>query len=580
MIACWPHWLRPGWLLLAPLLGWLVWRLWHRQKRIGRWQMILPSAFHSVLLSGGNGRESKLPWIALALGWLLALLALLGPSWQRVEQTSQRPVDPLVVLLELTPEMLAADSPPSRLEQARRKLLDLLQLRSDSQTAIIVYAGSAHTLVPLSDDLGTSQNLLDAIRPSIMPEAGQRADLAVSKALALLKQGDLGLGRVLWIGSSLSESERQGIREAMTGHAPQLLMLGVGTAEGAPVTQEKGGFLKDAQGAIMVPRLDSASLKDFADGLGGHYTTLRLDDQDLRELGLLDGPKDMRGEGQTLQLDSWADQGYWLLLPLLLLAACAGRRGWLLCLPLLMLMPPPSQAADLQNDFLQNLWRRPDQQGQRLLQRHRPAEAAQRFEDTQWQGVALYEAGDYAAAAQRFAQGNSAADHYNRGNALAKGGELDAAIEAYEQALDRQPDFPAAAANKALVEAMKQRNEQAAAEDASEGKNETAENADSPNPDSSGQTSSSQSAPAQNDEDDNANGSQALSAASGSNDALDASPEADEPTRAPTRPADTHLSGEQRQALEQWLRQIPDEPGELLRRKFWYEQQQHQDKTR
>jgi Ca-activated chloride channel family protein len=58
------------------------------------------------------------------------------------------------------------------------------------------------------------------------------------------------------------------------------------------------------------------------------------------------------------------------------------------------------------------------------------------------------------------------------------------------------------------------------------------------------------------------------------------SPDDEQPTRAPSRPADSHIDGEQRQALEQWLRQIPDEPGELLRRKFWYEQQQHQEKAR
>ena len=581
LLAAWPHWLRLWWLLPAPLLGWLVWRLWNRQKRVGRWQMILPSAFHSVLLSGGSGRESKLPWIALAFGWLLALLALFGPSWQRVEQTSQRPVDPLVVLLELTPEMLAADSPPSRLEQARRKLLDLLQARSDSQTAIVVYAGSAHTLVPLSDDLGTSKNLLDAIRPSIMPESGQRADLGVIKALDLLKQGDLGVGRVLWIGSSLTEAERQGIRQAMGGRAPQLLMLGVGTAQGAPVTQEKGGFLKDAQGGILVPRLDSVSLKDFADERGGQYTPLRLDDGDLRELGLLDGPKELRSQGQTVHLDSWSDQGYWLLLPLLLLAACAGRRGWLFCLPLLLMAAPqPSYAFDGKTDFFQSLWRRPDQQGQHLLERHRPAEAAQRFEDIQWQGIALYEAGDYAGAAQRFAQGNTAADHYNRGNALAKSGELDAAIDAYEQALERQPEFPAATANRALVEDMKQKKEQAAAEDASEGKSDSDENADKPEADNAEQQTSNQQAPSQSDEDDNANSSQAMSAANSASNAADAAPDENEPTRAPSRPEDSHINSEQRQALEQWLRQIPDEPGELLRRKFWYEQQQHQEKAR
>jgi Ca-activated chloride channel family protein len=573
ILTLWPHWLRLWWLLLLPLLGWLLWRLWNRKKRVGRWQMILPRAFHSVLLSGGSGHESKLPWIALGFGWLLALLALLGPSWQRVEQSSQKPVDPLVVLLELTPEMLAADSPPSRLEQARRKLLDLLQVRRDSQTAIIVYAGSAHTLVPLSDDLTTSKNLLDAVRPSIMPESGQRADLAVLKALDLLKQGDLGQGRLLWIGSSLTDAERRGIRSAMPGHAPQLLMLGVGTAEGAPVTQEKGGFLKDAQGGILVPRLDGVSLTEFADELGGHYSQLRLDDDDLRELGLLDGPKELRSHGQTVQLDSWADQGYWLLLPLLLLAACAGRRGWVLCMPLLMLMPQHSYAFEFTDLFL-----RPDQQGQHLLEQQHPAEAARHFEDVQWQGIALYEAGDFAGAAQRFAQGNTATDHYNRGNALARSGELEAAIDAYEQALDRQPEFSAAAANKALVEQLLEQNKQAAAQDASEGKTEGDENAGNPSAGSSDQPQSNQQASDQHaEENDSGPGTQEMSGGAGTSDSM---PDDDEPTRAPSRPADSQISGEQRQALEQWLRQIPDEPGELLRRKFWYEQQQHQEKAR
>ncbi|MBH3422781.1 vWA domain-containing protein [Pseudomonas gessardii] len=578
MIALWPHWLRPWWLLLLPVLGWLLWQLWHRQKRAGRWQMLLPPAFHAALLSGGNGRESKSPWLLLGLAWLLALLALLGPGWQRVEQISQKPADPLVVLLELTPEMLATDSPPNRLEQARRKLVDLLQARSDAQTAIVVYAGSAHTLVPLSDDLATSRNLLEALRPSIMPEAGHRADLAVEKALGLLKHGGLGQGRLLLIGSSLSKQERQGIRLLLQGQAPSLSILGIGSREGTPVTQESGEFLKDEQGAILIPRLDSPTLKAFASEMGGRYRQVRLDDKDLRSLGLLDGPQTLRDDGQRLQLDTWADQGYWLLLPLLLLAACAGRRGWLFCLPLLLLAAPqPSYAFSFDD-----LWLRPDQQGQYLLKHKRPAEAAEHFENPQWQGVALYEAGNYAEAARRFAQGSDAYAHYNRGNALARAGELEAAIDAYEQALEAQPDLQPALKNKALVESLLL--EEPEPEPPAPAKNEDDESTQPGQTAQPGDNSQQANGGEQSPQGAGQAGTGETQAgtppAAGNNEVPGSELGDEQTTTPPLRPTDANLDEEHRQALEQWLRQIPDNPGELLRRKFWYEQQQHQDKTR
>ncbi|WP_395607121.1 tetratricopeptide repeat protein [Pseudomonas sp. B22129] len=579
MSDLWPYLFRPGWLLLLPLLGWLLWHLWHRQKRAGRWQMILPPAFHAVLLSGGNGRESKSPWVVLGIAWLLAVLALLGPSWQRVEQSSQKPSDPVVVLLELTPEMLATDSPPNRLEQARRKLYDLLQARDNAPTAIVVYAGSAHTLVPLSDDLATSRNLLEALRPSIMPEPGHRADLAVEKAMGLLKQGGLGQGRLLLVGSSLSKQERQGIRLQLQGaQAPTLSILGIGSREGTPVTQESGEFLKDEQGAILVPRLDSPTLKAFASEMGGRYRAARLDDKDLRQLNLLDGPQNLRNDGQLLHLDTWADQGYWLLLPLLLLAACAGRRGWLFCLPLLLLgAPQPSYAFELQD-----LWLRPDQQGQYLLKHKRPAEAAEHFEDPQWQGVALYEAGNYAEAIKRFAQGNDAYAHYNRGNALARSGELEAAVDAYEQALEAQPDLQPALKNKALVEKILQ--EKAAPEPAKPVKNEddeTTQPGQTAQPGASGQNSTGGEQSEQGQGEAGKGDTQTNATPQPGGNEVPGSELGDEQTTTPPlRPADANIDGEHRQALEQWLREIPDNPGELLRRKFWYEQQQHQDKTR
>ena len=571
MMDIWPHLLRPLWLLILPLPLWLLWRLWNRQRQAGSWQRLLPEAFHGTLLTDDRKRSSRLPWLVLGSAWLLSCLALLGPSWQRLEQPSVKPTDPLVVLLEMTPAMLAGDLQPTRLQHARREILDLLLLRQDVQTAVVVFAGSAHTLVPLSDDMATTENLLEAVRPELMPEPGHRADLAVSRGLALLEQGAQGRGRLLLIGSTLDAYEQAEIASLLDGQGARLSILGMGTEHGAPIAQENGGFLKDPQGAILIPRLDARGLQRFASETGARYAHGRLDDADLRALGLHQPGESRYQTDELTRLTAWLDQGYWLLLPLLLLAACAARRGWLFCLALLWLGAPPAQAVDF-ND----LWLRPDQQGQRLLEAQRPAEAAERFENPRWQGFARYQAGDYAGAAEQFAKGDSAADHYNRGNALARSEKLEEAIEAYDQALELQPGLEAARQNRAIAEALL-RERQAAGNDSEASDAESPSQSEQDNAASAPPSSRSEAAhppqpdqqnePAERSED---NGSPAPMS----------EPQPEEAPATPSSQEPPAVITEQQQATEQWLRQIPDDPGELLRRKFLLEQRQRQETSR
>ncbi len=545
----WPEILRPYWLLLTPLLGWLLWRLWHRQRRIGRWQRLLPPAFQPLLLTRARLRSSRLPWILLGLAWLLALLALLGPSWQRLAQPDLKQAGPLVVMLEVTPAMLATDARPNRLEQAKRKLLDLLAQRRDAQTAVIVYAGSAHTLVPLSDDLATVRNLLDAVKPSIMPEPGQRPDRAVAAALELLQRSGLGKGQLLLIASSAGQADLDALLRQLQKQRMPLAVLGIGTAEGAPVPDANGNLLKDASGAILMPRLDNAGLSRLARESGGRYLRARTDDSDLGALGLLAGGRAAHQQGDAVQLAAWKDQGYWLLLPLLLLAALAGRRGWLLALvPLLWLPSPSSMALEWQD-----LWLREDQQGMRLLQAQRPAEAAARFRDAQWRGYAAYQAGDYPLAAALFAESDSAAAHYNRGNALARSDRLQAALEAYDQALARDPQLQRARHNRALVEQLlkereaAERRRQTQAGDRSE-QGQSADHAGDETPAEPADAERERRAAQQGDQ------------------------PGDTGNERPPQPAAVSpISLEQNQELDLWLRRIPDDPAELLRQKFLIE---------
>jgi Ca-activated chloride channel family protein len=569
MIELWPHWARPGWLAAWPVLAWLCWALWLRRRRSGRWQALLPRPFHRTLLRGSqHTRAERGPRVLLGLAALLAGLALAGPGWEKEQPLTQRPNDPLVILLELTPDMLARDASPDRLGQARRKILDLLQHRADAQTAIVVYAGSAHTLVPLSDDLATSSNLLQALKPSLMPEPGQRADLAVGQALDLLAQAGQGAGRLLLITSSVTDLEHQGIDRWLGRQAPALLVLGMGTPEGAPVTLEDGELLKDANGGIVLPRLDAHRLAALASQHHGRYETARLDNHDLRALGLFEASRAPLAADETPghPLDRWADQGYWLLLPLLLSAALAGRRGWLLCLPVLLTLgglPTPAQAGGLAD-----LWWRPDQQGRQLLDSGQPAAAARHFHDTRWQGVALYRAGQYDEAAKRFAQADGAVDHYNRGNALAMAGHLEAAVQAYEQALERQPSLKVAADNQALVKGLLDaRSAQSASPQASPASAPATPPPVNPQPGPGGDAPPGASAEAQP--------ATAQPRREGTH-----APGTGEGSPGPSAAVNTgndYPEDEARESLEQWLRQIPDDPSELLRRKFWYEQQQRQE---
>ena len=584
----WPHWLRPFWLLALPLLGWLLWQLWHREKRSGRWQLLLPALMQQALLSTGRGQRYRGAWLLLGVAWLLAVLVLLGPSWQRVEHSRIKRADPLVVVLDLTPAMLAADLPPSRLEQSRRKLQDLLKAREEAQTALVVYAGSAHTVVPLSDDLMTSRNLLQALQPSIMPESGQRADLGIARAVELLQQAGAASGRILLLTSQLSGEEQDGISAALRGEPVRLDILGVGTAAGAPIALEGGGFLKDAAGAIVIPRLQNSSLARMATDQGGRYASLSLDDTDLQRLQLLGSPDSLREEGDPAILALWSDQGYWLLLPLLLLAACAGRRGWLFLVLLCPLWQPQARALEWAD-----LWQRADQQGAQLLEQGKAGEAAKRFNDPQWQGMAHYAAGDYAAAAERFAQFDTASAHYNRGNALAKGGELAAALDAYDIALEKQPDLEAARHNRALVEQLlhQQQQQQQSKQEPSSGDQQDrgtqqappspAQDTDTQQGESSTAKPAENPAPSTRQRPDQAQPPSTAKpqepANTGQGDAGQRDTATAEKPEQPASSASEGLSSEQQQALEQWLRQIPDDPAELLKRKFWIEQQQRQE---
>ena len=107
-----------------------------------------------------------------SLAMLLGTLAVAGPTWDRELSPFAEDTAPLVIVLDVSQSMNAVDVQPTRLERAKQKVRDLLELRPGARTALVAYSGSAHTVLPLSDDATMFEAFLDGLDTDVMPRPG------------------------------------------------------------------------------------------------------------------------------------------------------------------------------------------------------------------------------------------------------------------------------------------------------------------------------------------------------------------------------------------------------------------------
>lgn len=628
------HFLRPWWLLALPVLALLLWAWRKRQQGGGDWRDVCDPELLPHLLIGTASRPAQRPlWLA-GLAGSLAALALAGPAWEKLPAPVFRNLSALVIVLDLSPAMNAADLKPSRLERARFKIEDLLRARKDGQTALVAYAGDAFTVTPLTDDTATIAAQLAALSPELMPVQGQRADLGLMAAERLLKQAGLKDGDILLISGGEGAKAAEKFAAKLHAQGYRVSALGVGTPDGAPVPLPEGGFLKDEQGNILLPKLDASALAALASAGGGISRALRPDAEDLNALtSFFDRPAETQEATGMAEAAQWREDGIYLLPLLLPLAALGFRRGWLGAGLLLMaLAPAPEPAMAFE---WQDLWLTPDQRAQRELEAGQADAAAQRFQNPEWKAAAEYRAGQFPEAAQALQSLDTAASQYNRGNALANQGQYPEAIQAYDRALQLDPGNEDAAYNKKLVEEALKKQQEEKKQDQKDQKDQKDQDGDQqqkqqpsqknqdgqkdpqdqkpqdgqkdpqqpkdqqgeqqgqqdqeqqdqdgsdqqPPQDQQGQQKPPQQ-PGQ-DQQDQQDGKQAQKPQPEKNqEAAKEDQPADgkepKPHDTPGQEVQAETKSETRQAEEQWLRRIPDDPGGLLKRKFYYQYRQRQ----
>jgi len=557
----------------------LLWLLLKSTPHANPWKKIVDAHLLPLLITNDGGQSSRLPLILLAIAWLLGVLALADPTWEKQPQPLFQAQKARVIVLDLSRSMYTTDIKPSRLVRARFKLLDILSQTAETQTGLVVFAGDAFVVSPLTRDAKTINNLVTALEPSIMPIQGSRVDLGLERAVELLTQAGVTKGEILLIADGYDgESSIKVARElASKGHT--LSVLGIGTAAGGLLLGGRGEVLRTRAGDNINITFDSQAMQQLALAGGGRYTTLSSSDEDINHL--LSGntnPLNSETEATDQESETWRSEGPYLVLLLLPLAALAFRRGWLLSLVLIVgIALPPEPAMAFGWD---DLWQRRDQQTNNAIQQGDFQHATELADNPAQRGTAAYRQDDYETALEAFSAQRGANGKYNQGNALANLGRYQEALDAYDEALKLEPDMEDAKLNRAEVERLMQQQEeqkQDQEEKEKSDKQDKQEDQEDKEGDKSDSDSEEEQQGDQDPSDEQKEGKPEEQESEGSTPseeekAQQESAEAEESDEKSEDKAEAEsLSQEEQQAIEQWLRRIPDDPAGLLRRKFKYQ---------
>lgn len=445
--------LSPTWLILLPLVWWLVHRFTRYFRRQSMWARVCDTRLLPLLSSAGSKQTSGYGLaIILNIALSTGILALAGPSWQKQDYPLLESAAARVMVLDLSQSMLVEDVKPSRLEKALEITRRIINSDFDGETALVVFAGAAFTVSPLTRDSSTLLEFINALSPKAMPLDGNRLDLAIDKATQLLAASITKTGQIFVItdGSSHFEQTVEIVSEA-NHSGNQISVLVIGSSQGGPMKNADGGLKRNSAGQFILSKPNFEQLDSISRAGRGHFMKIAEFNPGIDSILLEVGTaSDLRIQDRDADSIREPENGgfwlVWLILPLTLLLF-RKNSVWLLLIAIVM----PSDR-ELYAMELNELWLNSEQRAFDAYHKGDYGAARDLSEDVFLTGSALFKSQDYARAIEYFSQENSARSLYNRGNALAFQGKLEQALNAYQQALKLEPEFEDARHNQNLIE--------------------------------------------------------------------------------------------------------------------------------
>ncbi len=398
--------IRPyfGWLLLVVLP--VCFLNFKRLNQSSPWQKVCDSTLLKYLLVPEKKQKSTFENWLLKIALILSVLALMGPSFHQTEHNILQTQNPLMVVLDMSSSITKTDIKPSRLKRAKIEIADILKKSDVHPSGLIVYSSEPFVVSPLSEDENIIINLLKAIDISIMPSDGQRFDRAVDLALTRLKQSGYLKGKILVVTDSLGEQKEN--------------------AKQSILDVQKAGY---ELSVLNVSPFENKELKKLVLKSKGSYANI----EDLVNSDFIKGfSKQNFSDLKATQnkMNVLRDDGYWLIFLIALCLLYFFKKGIVFVLIFVVF------SIDAQAGF----WLNDQYKASKFFNNQEYEKAAGLFKNEAWKASALYKSGDFKKAADLFEKQKDVESQYNYGNALAKSGQIQKAIEVYEAVLKRKPN--------------------------------------------------------------------------------------------------------------------------------------------
>ena len=474
-----PYLLNLLWALI-PVFGIMVYGIRKRKKILSGFAK---ADMVSLIIPGFDPKRRWVKAVLITIGLGFSIVALaepqLGYKW---EKTTQKGVD-IMIALDCSKSMLAQDIKPSRLERAKREIIDLLHMMKSDRAGLVAFAGRAILQCPLTLDHEAFNIFLKVLEPGFLPVGGTNLNAAIKTCYdGFEKESDTEKAIIIITDGESTSGNVEAVAKEMASQGIKIFSIGVGDLQGAPIPDEKGGFKKDVSGNIILSKVDEKGLEKLAAMTGGTYVRSVAGDMDLdliykdKIFGTMERKTLTSGKKKV-----WENRYQWFLFPclvLLLIEFILSSKKKLKSLFIFVFVCGISFFAFQNEPVYAKTVSSSVKQGIQAFDEKNYEQAKKHFIDAQLEnpenatlyyniGAAAYMNKEYEQAKKNFMQAAKIEDiklrhdaQYNLANTDYRMGKLDDAIKGYENILKEFPEDKEAKENLAFVKQKKQEQQQ------------------------------------------------------------------------------------------------------------------------